>query len=153
MSLPLKAIDRLFERLSHTYGSEWTSRWHGQDEAKVKTVWAHELSAYASHLECIAWALENLPPRAPNVIEFRNLCRQAHRKDDTPALEYTKADPARVQAEFAKLREAFKAKPATGYDPKAWAKIIIARHEAGEKIRPLNLRFAREAFGIRQEAA
>ncbi len=25
----------------------------------------------------VAWALENLPERCPNVIEFRNLCRQA----------------------------------------------------------------------------
>lgn len=153
MSLPLKAIDRLFERLANTYGSEWNARWFGQEDAKVKSLWAHELSAYGQHLECIAWALENLPPRAPNAIEFKNLCRQAPRKDDTPALEYTKADPARVQAEFAKLREAFKAAPASNYDPKAWAKIIISRHEAGEKIRPLNLRFAHEALGIRSEAA
>lgn len=154
MSLPMKAIDRLFERLGATYGKQWTANWDGMPISDVKSLWAHELSGYVNHLECIAWALENLPPRAPNAIEFKQLCRMAPRKDDTPALPApTKADPARVQAEFAKLREAFKAKPATGYDPKAWAHIIIARHEAGDKIRPLNLRFAREALGIRQEAA
>lgn len=148
MSLPLKAIDRLFERLLATYGNDWTARWAGNDPALIKTAWAHELAAYTNHLECIAWALENLPPRAPNAIEFKQLCRQAPRKDDTPALPAPKADPARVQAEFAKLREAFKANPSAAYDHKQWARIIIARHEAGEKIRPLNLRFAREALGI-----
>jgi hypothetical protein len=148
MSLPLKAIDRLFERLSNTYGSEWTSRWNAQDEAKVKTVWAHELAAYGQNLEAIAFALENLPPRAPNAIEFKQLCRMAPRKENTPAIEHAKADPARVQAEMAKLREVMKAKPASSYDAKEWARIIIRRHEAGDKIRPLNLRFAREALGM-----
>jgi len=147
MSLPMKAIDRLFERLGATYGRGWTAQWDVVPLADVKTAWAHELSAYSHNLEAIAYALENLPPRAPNAIEFKQLCRMAPRKEEAPALTYVKADPARVQAEMAKLREAFKAKPSTGYDPKAWAHIIIARHDAGDKIRPLNLRFAREALG------
>jgi hypothetical protein len=148
MSLPLKAIDRLFERLASTYGSEWTARWMGQDEAKVKTVWAHELAAYSNNLEAIAFALENLPPRSPNCIEFKQLCRAAPRKDNAPAIEFVKADPDRVQAEMAKLREVLKSKPATSYDPKAWARIILDRHAAGEPIRVVNLRFAREALGV-----
>jgi hypothetical protein len=148
MSLPLKAIDRLFERLAASYGNEWTAKYMGQDEVKVKSLWAHELAAYEHHLECVAWALENLPPRSPNVIEFKLLCRNAPRKDNAPAIEHVKADPARVQAEMAKLREAFKAKPALSHDSKEWARIIIRRHEAGEPIRSLNLRFAREAMGV-----
>lgn len=147
MSLPLKAIDRLFERLASTYGSEWSNRWMGQDENKVKSIWAHELSAYTHNLEAIAFALENLPPRSPNCIEFKQLCRMAPRKENAPAIELTKADPARVAAEFAKLREAFKAKPASEYDPKAWARIILARHAAGEPIRAINVQFARSALG------
>lgn len=152
MSLPMKAIDRLFERLGTTYGKQWTSNWEGAPIIDVKSLWAHELAAFADHLECIAWALENLPPRAPNAIEFKQLCRMAPRKEEAPALPAPKADPDRVKAEFAKLREAFKAAPATTHDPKAWARIIIARHEAGENVRPLNLRFAREALGIREAA-
>lgn len=31
-------------------------------------------------------------------------------------------------------------------DPKAWARRIIARHEAGKPVRPIVLRFAREAL-------
>lgn len=147
MSLPLKAIERLFERLANTYGSEWSNRWAGQDENKVKSLWAHELAAYGHNLEAIAFALENLPPRSPNAIEFKQLCRMAPAKENAPAIEYVKADPARVQAEMAKLRDVIKAKPASAFDSKEWARIIVARHEAGETIRPLNLRFAREALG------
>jgi hypothetical protein len=148
MSLPMKAIDRLFERLGATYGKQWTSMWDGTPISDVKSLWAHELATYSGHLEALAFALENLPPRAPNCIEFKQLCRMAPRKDDAPAIEHVKADPARVAAEFAKLREVIKAKPAASYDSKEWARIITARHDAGEKIRPLNLRFAREALGV-----
>ncbi len=148
MSLPMKAIDRLFERLGATYGKQWTSMWDNTPMSDVKSLWAHELAAYGQNLEAIAFALENLPPRAPNAIEFKQLCRMAPRKENAPAIEHVKADPARVAAEFAKLREVIKSKPASSYDAKEWARIIIRRHEAGEKIRPLNLRFAREALGI-----
>jgi hypothetical protein len=36
--------------------------------------------------------------------------------------------------------------PPSNPDPKAWARKLIARHEAGERIRPISLRFAREAL-------
>ena len=147
MSLPLKAIDRLFERLAATYGNEWTHRWSGQDEAKVKTMWAHELSVYAKHLEHIAWALENLPPRAPNVIEFKNLCRQSPRRDDVPMLPEPKADPERVKAEFAKLAHVRTA-TSCGHDYKAWARRLVAMDAAGDKVRPLCLRMARDALHL-----
>lgn len=143
MSLPLKAIDRLFERLYATYGNDWVARWAGQDDAKVKTIWAHELSAYANHLEDIAWALENLPTRAPNAIEFRNLCRSAPRQA-APALPEPKADLARLQAELTKLAEV--RKTTAPADHKAWARRIIAMHDAGDRVRPISLRFAREAL-------
>lgn len=148
MTLPMKAIDRLFERLGATYGKQWTSMWDGTPLSDVKSLWAHELSAYGSNLEAIAFALENLPPRAPNCIEFKQLCRMAPRKDNAPAIEFVQADPARVQAEMAKLREVLKSKQATSYDPKAWARIILDRHAAGDPLRPLNVRFAREALGV-----
>ena len=148
MSLPLKAIDRLFERLAHTYGNEWISRWAGQDEGKVKTVWAYELSVYANHLEDIAWALEHLPARAPNVIEFKQLCRSAPRQD-APALPAPPADPGRVKAEMAKLHDVLKTKPTSRHDPKAWAKTILARDAAGDKLSAISVRFAKEALGMR----
>lgn len=156
MTLPIKAVDRLFERLGATYGASWTRQWDAVPINDVKSAWAHELSSYSHRLQALAWALENLPDRCPNAIEFRNLCRMAP-APEAPRLPEPKADPERLAAELAKLaniRE--KAVDAQGHtvkiDPKAWAHRIIARHEAGERLNPTTLRFAREALGMKRAA-
>jgi hypothetical protein len=146
MSLPSKAIDRLFDRLMATYGNEWLNRWQGLDGQAVKSLWAHELSAYANRLEALAWALENLPPRAPNVIEFKHLCRQAP-LPEAPKLPEPKADPERLKRELSKLGEIrAKAVASTTVDHKAWARRIVGRFDAGDKVNPFTLRFARDAL-------
>lgn len=149
MSLPNKAIDRLFERLGATYGSAWTRQWADVPLSEVKTVWAHELSGYAneSGLKAIAWVLENLPEKCPNTIEFRNLCRRAP-APAVPLLPEPKADPERVAAELAKLASVRKAAASSTRDHKAWAKALMARHNAGDPIKPIQLRFAREALRL-----
>jgi hypothetical protein len=149
MSLPTKAIDRLFERLAATYLSQWTRQFEHVPMADAKTAWAHELAGFASRLEAMAWALENLPPKVPNVIEFKALCRQAPRPVEQQ-LPAPKADPARVASELSKLRDVFKAAApcAHAVDPKGWAKAILAREKAGEKLNPTSLRFAREALRV-----
>lgn len=149
MSLPNKAIDRLFERLAATYGAAWTRQWVDVPLAEAKTAWAHELSGYASEagLKSVAWALENLPERCPNTIEFRNLCRRAP-APSAPQLPEPKADPGRVAAELAKLATVRKAAAGSTRDHKAWAKALIARHNAGDPIKPIQLRFAREALRL-----
>lgn len=144
MSLPLIAIDRLFNRLNATYGRDFMSRWEGQDSNAVKASWAHELAGFADKLQMVAWALENLPERAPNVIEFRNLCRKAP-APETPQLPEPAADPARVAAELAKLAPV-RAAAKNSVDGKDWARWIVARHEAGDSVRPISLQFAREAL-------
>lgn len=148
MSMPMKAVDRLFERLAATYGSAWTKQWADVPMVDVKTAWAHELAPFGERLDCVAWALENLPERCPNVITFRNLCNTK----PAPAVAFLpepKADPARVAAELAKLGTLL-VKPATSsYDHKAWADRILSRHKAGESINPTSLRFAREARGVK----
>lgn len=145
MSLPSKAIDRLFERLALTYGAQWANLWNGLDENAVKSQWSFELSAFGNRLEAIAWALENLPPRAPNVIEFRQLCRLAPMPPEK-LLPAPKADPERMRQELARLGAIAKERRAESFDHKFWARAIIARHEAGEKLNPTTLRFAREAL-------
>ena len=145
MSFPLKAVDRLFERLMATYGRDFMSRYEGLELSAVKTVWAHELAGFASRLSDVAWALEHLPERCPNVIEFRNLCRQAP-APETARLPEPKADPERVKAELEKLgglRQTVTSAPGSGKD---WARRILARHANGERIRPISLRFAKEAL-------
>jgi hypothetical protein len=147
MSLSTQAIDRLFTRLGATYGAQWDKALGSAPLGDVKTLWAHELSAYAGSLHRIAWALENLPPRCPNVIEFKQLCRQAP-APEAPALPEPKADPERLKRELAKLSDMKATITATPskVDHKAWAKRILARYTAGERINPTSLRFAREAL-------
>lgn len=150
MSLPTKAVDRIFHRLAATYGAEFMRKYEGVDEADMKTVWAHELGGFAGDLMAIAWALENLPERCPNVIEFRAICRKSPRVE-LPQLD-VKADPERVQSELAKLATA-RTVAAGGVDRKAWARSIMARVDAGERVRPICAKFARQALGIPVEEA
>ncbi len=148
MSLSIKAVDRIFVRLLATYGSEFTSRYAGVPEADLKTAWAHELAGFASNLPSIAWALENLPERAPNVIQFRNLARQAPAAE-TPRLPEPKADPERLRAELAKL-EPLRAAVRAGQfiDHRAWAHRLVGRHEAGERVNRTALGMARSALRL-----
>lgn len=128
MSLPLTAIDRLFARLLATYGTQWTRLWDGVDPNAVKSSWAHELSGFDGRLTAVAWALENLPVKCPNVIEFRNLCRQAP-MPETKMLPEPKADPERIRAELAKLAPLMR-RPAPQIDGRDWARRILQKHEA-----------------------
>jgi hypothetical protein len=124
MSLQLPVIDRLFGRLISTYGSDFKGRYQGVDENAVKSAWAHELSGFQNNLTQIGWALENLPERAPNVIEFRNLCRRAP-ETEKPRLEAPKADPA-IAKMIAEKLAAVPFNPAGRLD---WAKIILANQK------------------------
>ena len=150
MSLPLKAIERLFERLTLTYGRRFMDQWDmlGDDDiGKLKTLWSHELAPYASRLYAIAWALENLPPKPPNLIEFKTLCHMAPRPPEQ-ALPEPKADPERVRQELAKLGE-IKQKTPTGNRGVEWAQTNLRRYRMGERINPTVLRFSREALQAR----
>jgi hypothetical protein len=141
VSLPTQAIDRLFQRLAATYGASWDRSLGQAPTADAKSAWAHELQGFAGRLDCLAWALENLPEKCPNVIEFRNLCRRAP-EPQMPRLPEPAADPERVKRELAKLghlREPVASRPDTD-----WARRIVARAEAGAKVAPLPLRMARE---------
>lgn len=152
MTMPMKAVDRLFERLAATYGAQWTRQWQDVPMADVKSAWAHELSTFSGSLHRLAWALENLPPKCPNVIEFKALCRQAP-APDTPRLPEPKADPERVRTELAKLSEIKDRSLSRTRDGREWARAIVKRHQLCERINPTTLRFAREALGEQKEAA
>jgi hypothetical protein len=143
-----KAIDRLFQRLGATYGAAWDRSFGEAPISDVKTVWAHELSVFSGSLNRIAWALENLPERCPNAMEFKSLCRQAP-SPDQQALPEPKADPARVAAELAKLapiRNTLAASTVAPKDCKAWARKILAEHKAGIRRTPTALQMAKNAL-------
>ena len=153
MSMPHKAIDRLFDRLELTYGAEWLRKWENSPIADVKSMWSHELSHYANNLDAVAWALENLPEKCPNVIEFRNLCRSAP-APEAPRLPEPKADPERIAVELTKLGEIKKkvlSSPISAGDGRDWARRILGRFESGLKTNACTLRFARGALGMKAE--
>lgn len=88
--LPLPWVDRIFEKLTLVYGSEFVNRWKsiGVPIEKVKEDWALELAGFHDQPDSIAHALQHLPPdRAPTALQFRDMCRKAPPKQ-SPALTY-----------------------------------------------------------------
>ena len=148
MSLPLPWVDKIFHKLTLIYGRDFIGRWEGLELADVKTDWAHELAGFENFAEGIAFALQSMPAgKPPNVLEFRAMALRAPRPE-FKQLDAPKADPSRVAEELKKAVAAVK-KPATQrIDHKAWAKAIMARHAAGDKLNMTSLRFAREALRL-----
>lgn len=149
MTLPTKVIDRLFDRLALSYGSEFKNKWSNVDANTIKSHWAHELSTFKDDLSVIGWALENLPDRCPNVIEFKKLCRQAPRPD-MPMLEAQKASADVVDPEIMKMMQtvATSLQADSNRDYKAWAKRLKERHDKGEKLGLHQIRSYKFALGI-----
>ena len=120
-------IDRIFQRLTGIYGSQFTAKFKqivdGIDEgtANAKGVWAKELGNFADKPEAIAYALDHLPTEhAPNALEFRDICRRAPRKE-AAQIEYklTEADKERHREMSHRAAEAVKPKE---FDGLLWAK-------------------------------
>lgn len=152
MSLPIAWVDRIFEKLTMTYGRDFMDRWRGLSIADVKTDWAHELSGFQSSPESIAFALQNLPAgNPPTVLEFRAIGLKAP-KPAFKMLDAPKADPERVAAELAKLghKPGQKRVSVGAVDPKGWAKALKAKDESGAKMNPTIRRFYREALRLDQ---
>lgn len=131
MSLPTPWVDRIFDKLTLTYGQSFLRRWADIDLNAVKSDWAHELAGLQQHPRAIAFALENLPAeRPPTVLEFRATARKAP-AEDVPRLPEPKADMKRVEAELAKLaplKADIRFAPVGRTD---WAHRIVAKHAAG----------------------
>ena len=136
-----EVIDRLFTRLAAFYGAEWTRQWKDIPIVDMKTAWGHELASFIADLPAIAAALDNLPERCPNVIQFKALCKANRTVKATLMLPEPKSNPAFVASVIAKLSDA---PPKT--DGREWARRIIARKEAGEFINPFSLNLAKGAL-------
>lgn len=148
-----RAINRLFERLAATYGAAWDRALGTAPLPDVKTVWADVLNGFSDKLHAVAWALENLPERCPNVIEFRNLCRRAPSLEAL-ALPPPPSDPQRLRAELAKLEPLIDAmRVPKKIDGKAWARRLQARHAGGGLLTTFQIESYRAALGARSEEA
>ena len=139
-------IDRLFERLSLTYGNAWDNSLGTAPLNEIKTFWMNQLSGFMQSKESmmsISWALNHLPERPPNLIQFKNLCYQAPAVEK-PQLPSPPADPERVKQELAKLGAMNKPKS----DPKDWARKILGDYAAGVKKYPTVVQMARDALKV-----
>jgi hypothetical protein len=143
--LPPKVIDKLFFRLSNVYGSQWTNLWRDNDIDEVKELWRDELGYFANNLDAFAWALNHLPERVPNLVQFKKLCFDAPMVNQALAIDYTK--PAPIPAEIA--QELKKITTPRTVDDKAWAHKILKDADGGIKRAPLSVRFAKEALNIK----
>jgi hypothetical protein len=145
MSLSTTVTDRLFAALFNIYGSQWLHQWKDNDINEVKSFWSDQLGFFANHLDSIAWALDHLPDRAPNLVQFKKLCMEAPKHSAVEALEWKAASPIppAIAEELKKIAQT------TSQDPKAWAKRILKRVENGEKPSNISVRFAKEALLIR----
>ena len=152
MALPTAAIDRLFDRLAMSYGTEFTNKWGTLSSADVKSHWAHELGIFVDNLQAIGWALKNLPDRCPNLIEFKSLVKQAPRPT-TIALDAPKASADVVDREMAKIAsQAFKLpRDEKGQiDHKRWAKKLMQRHKKGEPLGLHQIKAYKAALEIKE---
>jgi hypothetical protein len=146
MSLPAAWVDRIFDKLSITYGRDFTGRYEGMDINAVKSDWAHELSGFFQHPSAISFVLSNLPDRAPSVIDFRKIARLSP-VPGTPRIEHSPAGKERIAAELARVAPALQAKAPV--DSRDWARRIMARHEGGDKrLTRAQLDMARSALRV-----
>ncbi len=128
---PLTPLERIFKRLSATYGAAWDRSLGQAPLMDVMTVWLHELDGLMhsrNSMLAIAYALDNLPERCPNVIEFKHLCRAAP-SSDVPRIEPPKADPAIVAKVLAGLSPA----QDNPHGMKAWAYWLTAKDDANPR--------------------
>jgi hypothetical protein len=141
MSLPLPWVDRIFDKLTLTYGQAFLARWRDLDLNAVKSDWCYELSAMERAPNAIAFALANLPDRPPSVMDFKTLCRQAP-SAEVPMLDMPKADPERMRAELAKLGNW--RSPPQQVSSKDWAHKLLS---SDKRHSPTVLAMARAALG------
>lgn len=104
MSLPSSWVEHLFKKLGFAYGHAFMDQYRGQDPEDVKKAWAECLAHYVNHREALTFALENLPEKPVNIMQFRNLCRQAP-VPDAPALPPPAPNPDAVLRGQEKLKE------------------------------------------------
>lgn len=149
-------IRKLFLLLHGSYGNLFTSKFStGERDANGKDkgiraammVWEAALSKYPPDvIEAAASRLTTeCPEFPPNLPQFEAICKAV-----MPRKTYAEQHGLPPVALPAPQEAGLRNPPgfATKGDHKDWARRIIARHESGEKVRPISLRFAREALGL-----
>lgn len=142
MSLPEPWVEKIFRKLSATYGQAFMRQYDGVDLADVKANWAHELGVFQQAPDAIAYGLDHLPvDRPPTVLQFRDCCRRpTEHSTSTLRLPMPKPDPKLARA----IRDAWK--PVGSGGPRAWANRLRDREQSGEKLTAFQRSAWREAL-------
>lgn len=144
--LPIEWINKIFERLTLVYGKAFTDRWRDIDLDAVKMDWRRELARFESRPSALTYALDNLPEKPPTCVEFRNLCANAPApRQEAKVIEFVPANKAKMAEALRQIDTTIKC---AQRDPKGWAKRIIERHKAGDKVSDISLRFAKQALRV-----
>lgn len=149
MSLPAAWVDRLFAKLTLTYGQRFLGLYAGLDLQAVKDDWGATLAVFAQNPDAIRHGIENLPcDQPPNALQFRDICRR--RPDAAPkALPAPQADPERIGEALARLKD-IGASSSVGN--KAWAVALREREKRSKSGLTAFQRAAwREALGVQTE--
>lgn len=148
MSLPDNWVDKIFMKLSVTFGRDFLMRWEGVPLPDVKRDWAHELSGFQQNPGAIAHGLEHCVTLAkpPTVHEFKAACLRRPNPAPVALLDAPPADPQRVAAEVSRWGHLRQAAPVHG--DRCWAKNIVERYTQGAKVGIYALKAAREVVGM-----
>lgn len=141
-------IERIFNRLSGIYGSEFTYKWADVDSDALKAEWADALGGF--HAEDIASALQacRAQPKAPNLPEFATLCRQNMSTRTTVKLPpLTPAERVAAAKIAQKVAQSLGAKDEKPKDFKRWAYRLMEREAKGESLPHVSKMGWREALG------
>jgi len=144
---------QLFMALHGAYGNAFLSKFStGERDEKGKDrgvrsamqVWQSKLATYPADViqTAASRAMDAHPEFPPSLPQFEAICRAvAPRKTFAEEQGLTRL-PAPTPAPAAPVSFAERR------DGRDWARRILARHEAGDKLNPTSLRFAREAMGV-----
>lgn len=148
MSLPSSWTERIFAKLTVTYGQRFLGLYAGVDLQAVKDDWGHELRAYAQSPDALKHALSILPvDKPPTVLEFRQLCRSAPQY-------VTQQLPAPRTPPPPRMREAVATIGQDKCDSKQWARDLKEREQRDPKGLTSAQRWMwREALGENRSAA
>ena len=125
--------------------------WVGTDAEELVSVWADTLASY--ELTDMKLALDSLrysnPEWPPTAFEFANLCKEAMRGrvqtvPKLPSIRYREVAPEVLAAIHELTKDPINRKR----DPKDWARKILQREAAGERMPVYALSSAREVLGL-----
>lgn len=136
-ALPAPWVNRIFDEMRANYGAAFDRQWAHSDPAQaakqaaaMHETWAKKLAGLVRHPEAIRYALDNLPSFPPGLPEFCSACNRAP-TEQPPALPMPNADPERVAQGLEKLG---KLHPHFDASTRAWARLLSAREEGGERL-------------------